>query len=242
MIRTLKTVAAAVLPARLGDVLRREICVRRVLQGIHVEGEVSVLPAVVRSDHVCWDIGAHTGMYVIALCKLCRHVYAFEPIPANRRILETVVARASLGNVTISSLALADASGKARMHVPREGVFAGYALASLDNSGAVDVTTATIDELVAQGWAAPNFIKCDVEGAESRVIAGAADVIARYRPAWLMETFDDAVVEQMVALGYRTFTHDWKAHRVIAVSRRLGWTRNYWFVPAETDPPAGWLL
>lgn len=240
--RRLKSVAAGMLPARVAEVVRREVCVHRVLHGTNAEGDVTLLPAVVGPEHVCWDIGAHTGMYVIALSRLARHVYAFEPIPGNRRILETLVHRASLANVTISPLALADVSGDARMHVPKEGAFAGYALAALDDSGAVTVATTTVDELVQQGWAPPRFIKCDVEGAEGRVITGAARVIARDRPIWLMETFDDAVIDRMVAMGHRTFTLDWKADRVIAVTRRLGWTRNYWFLPAEMEPPAGWLL
>lgn len=241
MIRTLKTVAVAMLPARVTELVRREVCVRRVLQNIHAEGDLTLLPAVVRPDHTSWDIGAHTGMYIPALSRLSKSVRAFEPIPANRRILETVVRRAALANVTISALAIADVGGDAHMHIPREGAFGGYAMASLDDRGAVAVSTATVDGLVAQGWAPPNFIKCDVEGAELRVIAGAADVIARYRPTWLMETFDDAVIDRMRVLGYRTYTYDWKANRVIAVTRRLGWTRNYWFWPSESEPPAGWL-
>jgi len=76
----------------------------------------------------------------------------------------------------------------------------------------------------------PDFIKCDVEGAETRVLDGARSLIARRHPIWLLETFEDHVVPRMISLGYAAYVHVGNG-RLEPVQARTPQHRNYFFVP-----------
>src|SRR5438128_1809333 len=102
-------------------------------------------------------------------------------------------------------------------------------MAALDESGTLDVQTATIDGLIGRGLADPDFIKCDVENAERGVIEGARRLIARRHPVWLLETFDDDVLPLMESLGSVTHVHA-EDGRIVRVSARTT-ARNYVFLP-----------
>ena len=56
-----------------------------------------------------------------------------------------------------------------------------------------------------------SFIKCDAEGHERAVIEGAVKLIQRDHPAWLIETWDEAVIRRMREVGYTAtkLEHDW---------------------------------
>jgi FkbM family methyltransferase len=220
-----------VLPQRLALALRREWLARQVVSGrAYREGEVDGLATFVQPTDVCWDIGANSGTYTIALSRLASRVVAFEPIPHNFQILEAVTRRGKLANVTIERIAISDASGSARMSVPVEGFYGGYYLAALDAGGNLPVETASIDDLIARGYPEPAFIKCDVEGVEERVLKGAHRLIERRHPIWLLETFDDPIVPLAHSLGYATFVTQ-KDGRLERVPARLATHRNYWLVP-----------
>jgi hypothetical protein len=73
--------------------------------------------------------------------------------------------------------------------------------------GDIRVSSVCLDEEFSS-LTVVSFIKCDVEG---EVIEGAVKLIQRDRPAWLMDTWDEAVVRRMRKLGYRAtkLEHDW---------------------------------
>jgi FkbM family methyltransferase len=220
------------LPASLALALRREWLAWRVASDTAFqEDEIALLPRYVRNTDVCWDIGANAGTYTVALSRLAARVVSFEPVAHSRAILERVKRRAGLDNVTILDLALADVEGSARMTIPTEGFYGGYYLAALNDQGTVPVRLATIDGLIAAGAPEPDFIKCDVEGAEGRVIDGAEQLLARRRPTWLLETFDDRVLARMQSFGYSMHAHC-GAGRVEPVLSCTRINRNYFLVPA----------
>lgn len=216
-----------VLPRRVALALRREWLAWRVASDTAFkEGEVELLRQYVAPTDVCWDIGANSGMYTVPLSRLASQVIAFEPVPHSRQILERVKRRAGLDNVTIQDMALADREGRACMTVPVEGFYGGFYLASLSEDGSVPVRVATVDGLIAGGMPEPDFIKCDVEGAESRVIEGATSLLRRRPPIWLLETFEDDVLPTMQAFGYSAYVY-WGPGRLERVQSRTPKSRNY---------------
>ncbi len=225
----------AVLPVPVALFARRHWLARRVAtgRGYH-EWDVQLLPRIVKATDICWDIGANSGTYTVPLSRLCARVLAFEPVPHNLDILRLATRIARADNVEIRPLAISDRSGSATMAVPAEGFYGGYYLAALDEAGSVPVTTATIDALIEDGLPAPDFIKCDVEGAEDRVIAGARALIAARHPVWLLETFEDSMLPLMASLGYDAYVHT-EDDRLVRVSQRTE-QRNYLFLPAGHDP------
>jgi FkbM family methyltransferase len=218
------------LPQAIALRLRREWLSRRIAAGHgHLENDIALLQDYVRPTDVCWDIGANSGTYALHLSRLAAQVFAFEPVPHNYQILRDVKTRAHLDNVVTRQLALSDTIGRSRMAVPVEGFYGGFYLAGFDDDGPIEVATSTIDALVADGVPEPDFIKCDVEGAERLVIAGAQHYLARRRPIWLLETFCDDIVPLMRSLGYSAHTRD-ADNRLVEVSARVH-ERNYWFFP-----------
>jgi FkbM family methyltransferase len=222
----------AVLPKALALRLRREWLARRVARGKgYKERDVGLLPRLVKPTDSCWDIGANSGTYTLPLSRLAARVFAFEPVAHNFEILQAVIRLARLTNVSASQIAISDSNGTSRMAIPVEGFYGGYYMAALDESGTLDVRTATIDSLIDGGTPEPDFIKCDVEGAENRVVDGARSLIARRPPIWLLETFEDAVLGRMASLGYTTFVHAEDGRLVRVDARTIA--RNYLFVPRD---------
>ena len=221
----------SVLPTAFALRMRREWLARRMVSGKgYREGDVELLPALLKPTDICWDIGANAGMYMLPMARLAARVYAFEPVAHNFEILQDVKKRARLDNVSLAQLAVSDADGTARMAIPVEGFYGGYYLAALDDRGSMEVKTATVDGLIARGTPQPDFIKCDVEGAEKRVIAGAHALMARRHPVWLLETFDDDVLSLMASFGYAAHVHEGDG-RLVRVSTRTN-ARNYLFTKA----------
>lgn len=220
-----------VLPPRLALALRQRWLVRRVVtQAGGLEGEIQLLPRFVRPTDVCWDIGANAGTYALALSRLASRVLAFEPVPHNVDILEGVKKRARLDNVTIQRVAVGDTDGPGRMTIPIDGFYGGYYLAALDDEGQLEVSVASVDGLIARGLPEPDFLKCDVEGAERRVINGARALIARRHPIWLLETFEDDILPLMRSLGYLAHVHVGNGN-IERVQAREITHRNYLFLP-----------
>jgi len=220
-----------VLPRPIALALRREWLAWRITSDTAFkEGEVDLLQQFVRPTDICWDIGANSGMYTLPLSRLAARVIAFEPVPHSREILERVKHRARLDNVTIRDLALADRDGHALMTVPIEGFYGGFYLAALAEDGGEPVQVATIDGLIANGLPEPDFIKCDVEGAEARVISGARNLLNRRRPIWLLETFEDDVLPVMQGYGYGAYVY-WGPGQLERVQVRTPRSRNYLLLP-----------
>jgi FkbM family methyltransferase len=226
----LRRMMRRVLPEAVSLSLRREWLGRRVAVGKgYFEDDVPLLHTFVKPTDVCWDIGANIGTYTFHLSRMASKVFAFEPVPHSADILRDVKRRARLDNVVISRTALSDRVGRAKMAIPVDGFYGGYYLAQLDDGGKLEVDLSTVDALIASGVPEPDFIKCDVEGAESRVLAGAQEFLARRRPIWLLETFEDGVVEQLRSFGYSAHVRD-DENRLMEVQTRVH-ERNYWFFP-----------
>ena len=159
-------------------------------------------PEVVRSiqDHVqlgtrVLDIGAQSGFYSLLLSRLVGPegtVFAFEPLPANFRILEENLRLNSIQNVMIRREAVSDFSGNISFDFPREEVslIAGPLLAS-DNLGTFQVPAISLDEFVRQTGGPIHFIKMDVEGAETAVLRGAVQTLKAFHPSMVVELHHD---------------------------------------------------
>lgn len=220
----------AVLPRAIALRIRREWLARRVVQGKgYKERDVQLLPRLLKKTDICWDIGANSGTYTVPMARLAAQVFAFEPVAHNFEILQEVKRLGRLDNVSARQLAISDRDGMARMAIPTEGFYGGYYMATLDDAGTLEVPTATIDSLIVSGVPEPAFIKCDVEGAEARVVDGARSLIARRHPVWLLETFEDDVLPLMESLGYVTHVHA-EDGRIVRVTARTQ-ARNYLFLP-----------
>ena len=156
---------------------------------------VRSIQAHVHSGTRVLDIGAQSGFYSLLLSRLvgpAGTVFAFEPLPANFRILEENLRLNSIQNVMIRREAVSDFSGNTSFDFPREEVslIAGPLLAS-DNLGTFQVPAISLDEFVRQTGGPIHFIKMDVEGAETAVLRGAVQTLIAFHPSMVVELHHD---------------------------------------------------
>jgi FkbM family methyltransferase len=143
--------------------------------------EQDVMRRVVRPGEVAFDVGANFGQHCPLLAELVGptgRLFAFEPDPSRRAALLRTVTQH--GNGRLLPYALADHSGRERLFLPDD-----HAMASLVNwtgKGAAETTceVTTLDAVVERGEVpAPDFVKCDVEGAELLVFRGGRRTLDR---------------------------------------------------------------
>ena len=141
------------------------------------------------------DIGAQSGFYSLLLSRLVGPtgiVFAFEPLPANFRILEENLNLNKAQNVTIRREAVSDHSGEISFAFPHDEVslVAGPVLES-DNLGTFQVPAISLDDFVRQTGQPIQFIKMDVEGAETAVLRGAIQALKASHPSMVVELHHD---------------------------------------------------
>lgn len=137
------------------------------------------------------DIGAQSGFFSLLLSKRvgpAGKVIAFEPLPANFRILEENIRLNGLKNVTVRNEAVAERSGDMSFEFPRHepGLIAGPVLAG-DSQAIFTVRGISLDDWLSANQFPVQFIKMDVEGAEVEVLRGALKMLDSCHPDMLIE-------------------------------------------------------
>jgi FkbM family methyltransferase len=155
------------------------------------EIELSFLRRIVPQGAVAIDVGANCGLYTRELAQVSRCVHAFEPSHAMANVLR----QTSAGNVRVHEVALSDREGYAELFVPSGESGPVHGLASIEPQSdllskpglTTSVPTARLDDFVHDDVA---FVKIDVEGHELSVLNGAAELIERSQPVFLVEAED----------------------------------------------------
>lgn len=194
------------------------------------------------------DLGANIGVYTNFLSGLVGNsgvVYSFEPIPATYAILSGIAKRRNLNNVSAYNYAISDSSGKVTMQVPvfdkggedyyQAMIIKDYPERYEKSLRHIDVECRTLDSVLDSHSSEITFIKCDVEGHELRCIKGAAELIKRSQPAWLIEINrdpDDPAIDSFMTFqllaehGYKPYWFDGEKLRLREKGTR--W-RDYFF-------------
>ena len=155
------------------------------------------------------DIGANIGSYTKLFSSWVGpegSVHSYEPIPETFSYLKNNVRKLGMTNVTVHNVAVSSQPGRMKMKIPDRKFYQ----ARISPDGDQEVELVRLDDEFLQSREIA-FIKCDVECHEAHVIEGALQIIERDHPVWLMETFDDSVIERMKSLGYKAthLTADW---------------------------------
>jgi len=186
-----------------------------------------VIETFLRPGSAFVDVGANIGIYTAWASRLVGaegRVLAFEPVPATRSDLESVIRANRLQNVTVVAKALGAEPGEIALWVTPGASGLTTALLPTAGSGTasraqrVEVSVATLDdELARHNLVNPVLIKIDVEGLEMAVLKGAMGVLASARPpAVVFETdathltragvrFSDVVTWFESQFGFRLF-------------------------------------
>ena len=149
----------------------------------------------VRHGGVVWDVGANIGFYSLIASRLVDdgEVVAFEPLPANQEAIRRNLALNEIANVRLVPIALSDAEGEAELEIHASPTWA-----KLDTSGdtafkrdgevseRVRVEVSTLDAQL-DGYAPPDLVKMDIEGAEVAALRGASRLLGEHRPTLICE-------------------------------------------------------
>ena len=151
------------------------------------------------------DVGAYTGLYAISAARLGCDVVAFEPLPQNaERMIRNAQANGVRGKIRLVEAAVSDFVGEAELRFNAGVPFtSGASLVPVKtNYAAIKVPIVTIDMFAIEDVAA---MKIDVERNEPAVLRGAAETLARCRPALIIEVLGDAEGAAIKATvpGYR---------------------------------------
>jgi FkbM family methyltransferase len=162
---------------------------------------VTRLADLVQPDWVCLDIGANIGIHALVMAALAPEgsVVAFEAGAANFEHLDKNVSQLGdkMATITVVKSALWDEPGQLQFATVSD--LAGCSFIALDEGAAPTpptdepvrmeiVEAVRLDDALANvGFQRVDFIKMDVEGAEERVLAGAAQTLRRYKPILLTE-------------------------------------------------------
>jgi FkbM family methyltransferase len=170
-----------------------------------------------------YDIGANIGWHSLNLAGKYRNsnFYCFEPIPATYQHLLGNIQLNAFTNISTYNLALSDKNSMQNFY---------FYEACSGNASAVNLTERTdvnaiecrqtrlVDFLVEAQLAPPEFIKCDVEGAELMVFKGASEILAEHKPIIMTEILrkwskkydynPNEIFELFFSKGYESFTTD----------------------------------
>lgn len=138
------------------------------------------------------DVGANFGYFTLLLGDLVGadgHVVAVEPNPEAASLLqESVLLNGHRTRTKVVPHALGAKTGRGWLYAP-DGEPKNAALVADENmpgGRTVEVATLTLDE-VALDYARVDLVKIDAEGGEEGIVAGMRQLIARDRPAIVLE-------------------------------------------------------
>jgi FkbM family methyltransferase len=187
---------------------------------------------------VMLDIGAHHGLYsMIAAGRVgpMGKVISFEPSPRERERLQRHRAANRFDQITIESVALGAAPGKAVLYAQRRrgSGFNSLRPAAALRSGTIEieVDVETLDDYLRRAQIHQvDLVKLDVEGGELDALKGATHLLSsENRPLLLAEVEDE-----------RTEPWGYKAVEIVRLLEAEGYvwlsTRaNGWLSPFDTD-------
>jgi len=147
-------------------------------------------------NSVFYDVGSNIGYYSFIANTFISSgkIYAFEPTAFNndifRQLLMLNKKRMTNSNIEILEWAVSDTEKEAEFS--NNTIFAEgntYVLnADTFKGDTIKVKCYSIDELLAMGYAAPDIIKIDIEGAEYDALIGATGTLKKYKPNLLLAT------------------------------------------------------
>ena len=218
--------------------------------------EVGWMERALRAGDLAADVGAYKGGYTYAMRRAVGEagsVLAFEPQPELAAYLRRCVRDFGWSNVSVAEAALSSTAGSRTLRLPGDAPSPAASLVGVSlpkGSRGYEVEVDTLDGfLAAHPPGRPlRFLKCDVEGHELEVLAGASRTLERHRPLLLVECEVrhaagrpvEVVFNHLRGLGYRGFFF-WAgeeldvAHFDVAVHQvegRRPYANNFAFVPA----------
>lgn len=232
--------------ANLDDYVGREVY----LWGEYEPGTTLVFRRLLEPGDTVVDVGANAGYFTLLSAKCVGrggHVYALEPLPDLRSLLESNLLLNGLSNCTVSALAASNIAGTVDFYRgPPSNTGRSSMRALEDSAGTVRVRTERLDDIVPSD-ARLSLVKIDVEGAESLVLDGMTRCLERDRPDLVVEVVDRylralgssaaELGDRLGKLGYRMYAIEADRLRALSEPSRYPDEFNALFSARASLPP-----
>ncbi len=164
-----------------------------------------VISQLLKPGWVCADVGGHIGYITLLMAKLVGeqgHIYAFEALPENARLLKKNMALNHYSKrLTVENLAVSDGS-QAKVALYSGPSSFESTIMSRGWEPLLEVPGVALDDYFGSK-SRLDFIKMDIEGAELVAIPGMHRVLQVLQPILLIEVHDIAqpVLKDLEKLG-----------------------------------------
>jgi FkbM family methyltransferase len=168
----------------------------------------------IKQDDIIYDLGANTGIHSILFAKLVGmegQVYAFEPLSENTREIESIIELNSIKNITILSKAISNFVGTTNFFIGKHNKQGSVVGIGCETGTKVEVEVITLDELISKGLALPDFMKIDIEGAESLALEGFSQSITKCYPTFAIDLHTP---QEDVKVAYFLKKYNYKFYRL----------------------------
>jgi FkbM family methyltransferase len=170
-----------------------------------------------------YDIGANIGWHSLNLAGRYRDstFYCFEPIPETYQHLESNIKLNSFKNIRTFNMALSDKNSRQDFFFYEKcsGNASAVNLTERNDVSAIECQQMRLDDFYhEEKLPPPDFIKCDVEGAELMVFNGALNTLKSTTPIVMAEILrkwsakykynPNEIFSIFINNGYRAFTTD----------------------------------
>jgi FkbM family methyltransferase len=153
--------------------------------------EMEMVLRLVEPGFTVFDIGANIGWYSLNIARVIPdiRVMAFEPLPDTFEHLSRNVELNKANNVCAYNFGFSNEEKELTFYFCPDSSGSASAMNIGERSDArlVRCRVRRMDDFVEESGAGPDFIKCDVEGAELFVFQGGMESIRKHRPIILAE-------------------------------------------------------
>lgn len=140
------------------------------------------------------DVGANVGYHSLIMTKLVGQkgsVYSFEPEIKNIELLNTNIKLNRFKNINIIKKAVSNQNGSIKLYLSNSdnlGVHSTVFCEDTVSNKFEEIEAVKLDDFVTDNQIKKvDFVKIDVEGAETDVLAGMENILLNHRPIIVME-------------------------------------------------------
>ena len=163
--------------------------------GVYEPMETALLEKELKEGQTFVDIGANIGYYTLIAAGRVGpggKVYAFEPDPANFRLLQKNVETNGYTNVVLVNKAVSDKNGKLRLYLNPANRGDHRVYDSKDGRQSLEIGTVALDRFFKTLDRKIHFIKMDIQGAEASAFAGMKGLVRANKGLKLVTEFSPA--------------------------------------------------
>ncbi|MBD1215178.1 MAG: FkbM family methyltransferase [Dolichospermum circinale Clear-D4] len=167
-----------------------------------------------QSGQTVYDLGANTGIHSVLFSKLVGSegkVFAFEPLAENLIELNSIIEINGISNIHIIGKAVGNTIGTLKFKIGKHNKQGSLVGIGCETGDEVEVEITTLDNLIDEGLSLPDFIKIDIEGAESEALYGFSNFIKKSCPSFAIDLHTP---EQDIKVGKFFLDYGYKLYRL----------------------------